>query len=34
MEQAPSNKTPTLLKSTNMDIWMVGTSNQPFTRGF
>ena len=26
-EKAPSNKTPTLSKSMNMDIWIVGTSN-------
>ena len=26
------NKTPALTKSTNMDIWVVGTSNQLFTR--
>ena len=24
-EKAPSNKTPTLSKSMNMDIWVVGT---------
>ena len=28
-----SNKTPTLMKSMNMDIWVVGTSNQLFMRG-
>ena len=33
-EKAPSNKTPTLPKSMNMDIWMVDTPNQPFVRGF
>ena len=33
MEKAPANKTPALTKSTNMHIWMVGTSNQLFTRG-
>ena len=27
-EKAPSNKTPTLSKSMNMDVWVVGTSNQ------
>ena len=27
-EKAPSNKTPALTKSMNMDIWVVGTSNQ------
>ena len=32
-EKAPSNKTPALTKSTNMDIWVVGTSNQLFVRG-
>ena len=32
-EKAPSNKTPALLKSTNMDILVVGTSNQLFQRG-
>ena len=32
-EKAPSNKTPTLTKSRNMGIWVVGTSNQPFIRG-
>ena len=26
-EKAPSNKTPALTKNTNMDIWIVGTSN-------
>ena len=29
-EKAPSNNTPTLSKSKNVDIWVVGTSNQPF----
>ena len=33
MEKAPSNKTLTLAKSTNMGIWIVSTSNQPFIRG-
>ena len=28
-----SNKTPALTKSTNMDIWVVGISNQLFIRG-
>ena len=28
-----SNKTPALKKSMNMDIWVVGTSNQLFIRG-
>ena len=32
-EKAPSNKTPALTKSTNMGIWVVGTSNQLFIRG-
>ena len=32
-EKAPSNKTPTLLKSMNMDIWVVSTSNQLFIKG-
>ena len=32
-EKAPSNKTPMLTKSTNMGIWIIGTSNQLFTRG-
>ena len=32
-EKEPSNKTPTLTKSTNMDIWIVGTINQLFMRG-
>ena len=26
-EKAPSNKTPSLTKRKNMDIWFVGTSN-------
>ena len=26
-ENAPSNKAPTLTKSTNIGIWVVGTSN-------
>ena len=30
-EKASKNKTPTLLKSMNVDIWVVGTSNQLFT---
>ena len=33
LEKAPSNKTPILLKSVNMKIWIVGTSNQPFIQG-
>ena len=32
-EKAPSQKTPALIKSMNMDIWVVGTSNQLFIRG-
>ena len=32
-EKASSNKTPALTKSTNMDIGVVGTSNQLFIRG-
>ena len=32
MEKAASNKTPALTKSTNMEIWVVGTSNQLFIR--
>ena len=32
-EKAPSNRTPTLSKSMNMGIWVVGTSHQLFTRG-
>ena len=32
-EKAPSNKTPALTKSMNMDIWVVGTPNQLFRRG-
>ena len=32
-EKAPSNKTPRLTKSTNMGIWVIGTSNQLFLRG-
>ena len=33
-EKTPSNKTPALTESTDMDIWVVGTSNQLFIRGF
>ena len=33
-KNAPSNKTPVLTKSMNIDIWVVGTSNQVFIRGF
>ena len=32
-EKALSNKTPTLTKSRNMGIWVVGISNQLFLRG-
>ena len=32
-EKAPSNKTPALRKSTNMSVWVVGTSNQLFISG-
>ena len=32
-EKAPSNKTPALTKSMDMDIWVVGTSNQVVLRG-
>ena len=34
-EKEPSNKTPTLSESMNMnmDVWLVGTSNQLFIRG-
>ena len=32
-EKAPSNKTPVLMKSINMDIWVAGTSNHFFIRG-
>ena len=31
-EKAPPNKTLALTKSTNMDIWVVGTSNQLFLK--
>ena len=33
-EKVPSNKTPALMKSMNMDISIVGTSNQLFVRAF
>ena len=33
-EKAPSNETPVLTKSTNMGIWVLGTSNQLFMRYF
>ena len=32
-EKAPSSKTLAFTKSTNMDIWVVGTSNQIIARG-
>ena len=32
-KKAPSSKTPTLSKSTDIDVWMVGISNQIFIRG-
>ena len=32
-EKAPSNKTAVFTKSTNMGIWVIGTSNQAFIRG-
>ena len=32
-EKAPSNKTPTLSKIMNINIWVVGTSNQLFIGG-
>ena len=32
-EKAPSNKTPALSESMNMDIWVVSTSNQLFITG-
>ena len=32
-EKAPSNKIPAPRKSTNMDVWSVGTLNQLFVRG-
>ena len=32
-EKAVKNQTPALTKSTNMDIWVVGTTNQLFIRG-
>ena len=32
-EKNPSNKTPALRKSTNMEVWAVGTLNQLFIRG-
>ena len=32
-EEAPSNKTPALTKSMNIDLYVVGTSNQLLIRG-
>ena len=32
-EKTTSNKTPAQTKGTNMDIWVVGTSNQLFKKG-
>ena len=32
-ENAPPNKSPAPTKSTNMSIWVVGTSNHLFKRG-
>ena len=32
-EKAPSNETPALTESTNMCIWVFGTTNQLFARG-
>ena len=32
-DKAPPNNTPALVKSSNMGIWIVGTSNQLFIRG-
>ena len=32
IEEGPSNITPALTKSMNGDIWLVGTSNQLFTK--
>ena len=29
-EKTPLNKTPSLSKSMNIDVWVVGTSNQLF----
>ena len=33
-KEAPSNKAPALTKSSDMGIWVVGTSNQLFIRGY
>ena len=32
-EKSLSNENPVLTKSTNIDIWVVGTANQLFIRG-
>ena len=32
-KKAPSNETPALTKSTNIGIWVVGTTSQLFIRG-
>ena len=32
-EKTSSDKTPELTKSMNMEIWVVGSSNQPVIRG-
>ena len=32
-KKVPSNETPAIAKSMNMDVWVVGTSNQLFIRG-
>ena len=32
-EKTSSDKTPELTKSMNMEIWVVGPSNQPVIRG-
>ena len=34
MEKTSSNKTPALTKRLNIDIWVVGTSNQLFIKGY
>ena len=32
-EKAPLNETPALTKSTNMSLWVVGTTDELFIRG-
>ena len=32
MEKTPSNEAPALTESTNIGIWVVGTTNQLFIR--